>query len=451
MATARHRKRLTAEHGAARAPRGGRPPAARPPPGQLPRPSPSLPPPRSRSRPPPAPPAPPPHPGRGGGARRPGRVSRAQPGSPLCAGARAGAAPRSAASRRRRHGGQRRLAARLRTSGRARPAGPAAPGAYSPVSESARSPRSAPSPRDATPAARPAPALPGSLCSPVHRNGCESGIDTQPPHTLSAGNITLNTAPSPLAAAKPAAAPIGPGPSIVLTRELRRLGAARDTSLRIERARKYKSEWREPGGGGMQSSEAAARRRAAACEERGPPPPRPPLRRLPRPRGRPPPPRGAPHARLPPPRGEHGAGRRRRGRSRAAPAAPLPPAAPPRRAAPPHFTDAETEARGSGHGGARGGEPAFSGGSCPASAVARCWLLRGRCLLLLRRRAPFSLRTLRYVVVWGYRLLPSGFGWKADDFIARFDNEEIQCRHWTSGFCHCVLPRNEIIVSSGQN
>lgn len=34
-------------------------------------------------------------------------------------------------------------------------------------------------------------------------------------------------------------------------------------------------------------------------------------------------------------------------------------------------------------------------------------------------------------------LLPSGFGWKAGDFIARFDNEEIQCRHWTSGFCHC--------------
>lgn len=119
----------------------------------------------------------------------------------------------------------------------------------------------------------PAPALPGSLCSPMHRNGCESGIDTQPPHTLGAGNITLNTAPSPLAAAKPAAAPIGPGPSIVLTRELRRLGAARDTSLRIERARKYKSEWREPGGGGMQSSEAAARRRTANRERRGPPPP----------------------------------------------------------------------------------------------------------------------------------------------------------------------------------
>ncbi|XP_040514296.1 translation initiation factor IF-2-like [Gallus gallus] len=107
----------------------------------------------------------------------------------------------------------------------------------------------------------------------MHRNGCESGIDTQPPHTLGAGNITLNTAPSPLAAAKPAAAPIGPGPSIVLTRELRRLGAARDTSLRIERARKYKSEWREPGGGGMQSSEAAARRRTANRERRGPPPP----------------------------------------------------------------------------------------------------------------------------------------------------------------------------------
>ena len=40
-------------------------------------------------------------------------------------------------------------------------------------------------------------------------------------------------------------------------------------------------------------------------------------------------------------------------------------------------------------------------------------------------------------------LLPSGFGWKADDFIAHFDNAEIQCRHWTSGFCHSVLPPKE--------
>lgn len=84
----------------------------------------------------------------------------------------------------------------------------------------------------------------------MHRNGCESGIDTQPPHTLGAGNITLNTAPRPLAAAKPAASPIGRGPSIVLTREPSRLGAARDTSLRSERARKYKSERREPAAGG---------------------------------------------------------------------------------------------------------------------------------------------------------------------------------------------------------
>jgi len=39
----------------------------------------------------------------------------------------------------------------------------------------------------------------------------------------------------------------------------------------------------------------------------------------------------------------------------------------------------------------------------------------------------------------GHCLLPSGFGWKADDFIARFDNKEMQCCHWTSRFCHSVL------------
>ncbi|CAN8195887.1 unnamed protein product, partial [Coccothraustes coccothraustes] len=44
----------------------------------------------------------------------------------------------------------------------------------------------------------------------------ERGIDTQPPHTRGAGNITLCTAPRPLAAAKPSAAPIGPGAPIVL-------------------------------------------------------------------------------------------------------------------------------------------------------------------------------------------------------------------------------------------
>lgn len=38
---------------------------------------------------------------------------------------------------------------------------------------------------------------------------------------------------------------------------------------------------------------------------------------------------------------------------------------------------------------------------------------------------------------------PVGFGRKADEFIACFDNEEIQCRHRTSRFCYSVLPPKE--------
>lgn len=254
MATVRHRKRLTAGHGAARASRHGRPPATRPSPrrapslASLPPATPLLKSPGARAPDAPAPPRPGGSPtGKGlPGAtllpfvcRRPSRQCPALRGQAAATARRAAPARCPAASERAsapgRPSGSRCILTRVRIS--TQPSlGP----------EPQRR-----SPRDATPAARPAPALPESLCSPLHRNGCESGIDTQPPHTLSAGNITLNTAPSPLAAAKPAAAPIGRGPSIVLTRELSRLGAARDTSLRIERARKYKSEWREPGGGGM--------------------------------------------------------------------------------------------------------------------------------------------------------------------------------------------------------
>lgn len=59
------------------------------------------------------------------------------------------------------------------------------------------------------------------------------------------------------------------------------------------------------------------------------------------------------------------------------------------------------------------------GSSVPPSSPAKCVFCEGHCLL------------------------PRGFGRKADDFIACFDNKEIQCRHGTSRFCHSVLPPRE--------
>lgn len=43
----------------------------------------------------------------------------------------------------------------------------------------------------------------------------------------------------------------------------------------------------------------------------------------------------------------------------------------------------------------------------------------------------------------GHCLLPSGFGWKAGDFIACFDKKEVRCHHRTSRFFHSVLPSKE--------
>lgn len=195
----------------------------------------------------------------------------------------------------------------------------------------------------------------------------ERGIDTQPPHTRGAGNITLCTAPRPLAAAKPSAALIGPGAPIVLTRARRGLGAPRDTSRSRERARKYKSERREPGGGGALTAAVPARRCAAACEGRGP-------RR----------PRGTSAA---PPRG--GAGPRR------------PPPLRPRRPAQPRKPERSGEPSPA--------QPACLGSSCPVPAGAR------GSAPLPRRRArlcPFPEvggRLLCFVVSWvffGFFIFP---------------------------------------------